>query len=72
MAIQLDIVTQKFLAEMINQHTNRMIAALLTDVEAHVGGHNPEISSIVKDTANASKRIMVKRITNLDVESRYG
>lgn len=67
-----DIVTDSFIAEMINQHTNRLIAALLNDLEVHLGGHNPEVSKIVKDTANASKRIMLKRITNMDVESRYG
>jgi len=69
---KLDLVTEQFIAEALQQHTNRGIAALLSDIEAHLGGKDERISRIVKDTMNASKRIMYTRITNTEVESRAG
>lgn len=66
---KLDITTEQFIAECIQAHTNRFIAALLHDIEAHIGGRDENISRAVKDTANASKRIMFTRITNTEVES---
>lgn len=69
---KIDVVTASFIAEMVNQHTNKYIAGLLTDIENHLGGHNKEVSAVVKDTANASKRIMVSRITKMEIESKYG
>lgn len=68
----MDIITEQFIAEALQQNTNRYIAALLSDVEAHIGGKDERISRIVKDTANASKRIMFTRITKTEVESRAG
>lgn len=68
---QIDITTEKFIGELINQHTRRYIAALLADIESHLGYHSPEISKIVKDTANASKRITYTRISNTEVEPKH-
>lgn len=67
---KLDITTEKFIAELLHQHTRRFIASLLSDVEAHLGYHSPEISRIVKDTSNASMRIMFTRISNTEVEPK--
>lgn len=69
---RIDIITEQFIAESINQHTRRFIAALLTDIESNLGGQDPEISRIVKDTANASKRIMYSKICKTDIESKHG
>jgi len=68
----IDLVTEQFIGEAINQHTRRFIAALLGDIEGHLGGKNPEISRIVKDTANASRRIMYTRICGTEIESKFG
>lgn len=67
-----DLISEQFLAEVIEQETRRYIASLLGNIEAHMGGKNPEISRIVKDTVNASKRIMFTRITQTEVESSHG
>lgn len=64
----MDITTEKFLAECLEQHSRRYIASLLSDIEAHVGGKDADISRIVKDTVNASKRIMFTRMTKTEVE----
>lgn len=69
--VRIDITTEQFLAECLEQNSRRYIASLLGDIEAHLG-KNPEISRIVKDTANASKRIMFTRLTNTEVESSRG
>lgn len=68
---KIDLVTEQFIAEALNQHTRRFIAALLNDIEGHIGGKNPEISRIVKDTANASMRITFTRICNTEIESKH-
>jgi len=70
--VKIDLVTEQFIMEVVQQHTNRYIAALLSDIEAHVGGKDERISRIVKDTANAAKRIMYSRITQTEVESGRG
>lgn len=70
--VKMDITTEQFLAECLEQHTRRYIASLLGDIESHLSGKSPEISRIVKDTANASKRIMFTRLTNTEVESAHG
>ena len=69
---KIDITTEQFIAESINQHTRRFIAALLTDLESHLGGQDPEISRIVKDKANACKRIMYSEICKTEIESKHG
>ena len=69
---KIDLMTEQFIAETLNQHTRRFIAALLNDIEGHLGGKSPEISRIVKDTSNASMRIMFTRICNTEVESKHG
>ena len=70
--VKIDLVTEQFIAEVLQQHTNRYIAALLSDIEAHVGGKDERISRVVKDTANAAKRIIYTKITNTEVESGRG
>ena len=69
---KLDMVTEAFLAECLEQHSRRFIASLLGDIEAHTGNKNPETSRIVKDTVNTAKRIMFTRITRTEVESSRG
>lgn len=68
---KIDMVTEKFIGELLQQHTRRFIAALLADIESHLGYHSPEISKIVKDTANAAKRITYTRISSTEVESKH-
>jgi hypothetical protein len=69
---QIDVVTEQFIAEALGQNTNRYIASVLSDIEGHIGQRDERISRIVKDTANAAKRIMYTRITATEVESRAG
>ncbi len=69
---KMDLTTEQFIMECIQQHTNRGIAALLGDIENHLGGKDERISRIVKDTMNAAKRIMYSRITGIEVESGRG
>lgn len=70
--VKIDLLDEQFIAETLNQHTRRFIAGLLNDIEGHLGGKSPEISRIVKDTSNASMRIMFTRICNTEVESKHG
>ena len=69
--VKIDLVTEQFIMECVQQHTNRFIAALLSDIESHIGQKDERISRIVKDTTNAAKRIMYSRITGTEVESSY-
>lgn len=69
---KLDLVTEAFLAECLEQHSRRFIASLLGDIEAHTGTKSPETSRVVKDTVNTAKRIMFTRITRTEVESSRG
>jgi hypothetical protein len=71
--MQMDEVTEQLIYEVLNTEHNRLIAAILGQVEAHLGRKDPRISRIVKDSANASKRIMATLITKTEVEPRsYG
>lgn len=69
---KLDLVTEAFLAECLEQHSRRFIASLLGDIEAHTGTKSAETSRVVKDTVNTAKRIMFTRITRTEVESSRG
>lgn len=69
--MQIDETTEKFIGDTILREHNRLIAAVLGDIESFVGGQDPRISKIVKDVANASKRIMYTQITRTEVEPKY-
>lgn len=69
--MQIDETTEKFIGDTILREHNRLIAAILGDVESFIGRQDPRISKIVKDVANASKRIMYTQITRTEVESKY-
>lgn len=73
MQMQMDEVTEQLIFEVLNSEHNRLIAAVLGQIEAHLGRKDPRISRIVKDSANASKRIMATLITKTEIEPRtYG
>jgi hypothetical protein len=68
--MQMDEVTEQLVYEVLQTEHNRLIAAVLGQVEAHMGKKDPRISRIVKDSANASKRIMFTLITKTEVEPK--
>lgn len=68
--MQIDEVTEQVVYEVVNTETNRYIASVLGQIEAHLGRKDPRISRIVKDSANASKRIIFALITKTDVEPK--
>jgi hypothetical protein len=71
--MQMDEVTEQLVYEVLNTEHNRLIAAVLGQVEAHLGRKDPRISRIVKDSANSSKRVMFTLITKTEVEPKtYG
>lgn len=71
--MQMDEVTEQLVYEVLNTEHNRLIAAVLGQIEAHLGRKDPRISRIVKDSSNASKRIMFTLITKTEVEPKaYG
>ncbi len=71
--MEMDEVTEQLVYEVLNTEHNRIIAAILGQIEAHLGKKDPRISRIVKDSANASKRIMFTLITRTEVEPKsYG
>lgn len=51
--------------------TSRFIASFLSTYEALVGHQDPEVSRTVKDTMNTAKRILVSKLTGVEIESRY-
>lgn len=61
-----------FTAQSIERHTKRLIAGILSDRESFTGVKDKRSSQIVKDIANYSKRIMLTKLTGLEVESSYG
>lgn len=67
----MDDITEKFIAETLLREHNRLIAAVLGDIESFIGGPSPRISRVVKDIANSSKRIMYTQITSTEVEPKY-
>lgn len=71
--MQMDEVTEQLVYEVLQTEHNRAIAAILGQIEAHLGRKDARISRIVKDSANASKRIMFTLITKTEVEAKdYG
>ena len=73
MTMQMDEVTEQLIYEVLQTEHNRLIAAILGQVEAHLGRKDARISRIVKDAANGSKRVMFSLITKTDVEPKtYG
>lgn len=73
MTMQMDEVTEQLIYEVLQTEHNRLIAAILGQVEAHLGRKDARISRIVKDAANGSKRVMFSLITKTDVEAKtYG
>jgi hypothetical protein len=57
------------MADVLETATRRYIATVLGEYEAFTGAKNKGISDTVKDTANRSKRILLRQITGVEVES---
>lgn len=71
--MQMDEVTEQLVYDLLQSESNRMIAAVLGPIEAHLGRKDPRISRIVKDSVNASRRIMFTLITKTEIEPKsYG
>lgn len=70
--MELDEITEQFIADTIHREHNRLIAKILGDLEAFTGAQNPKWSKDVKDIANMSKRVMFTKLTKTEVESKYG
>lgn len=69
---QVDQVTlDMFTAQSLERHTKRFIAGVLSDREAFTGTKDKKAAQTVKDTANFSKRIMLTKLTGMQVESVY-
>lgn len=60
-----------FTAQSLERHTKRAIAGILSDREAFTGLKDKRAAQIVKDIANYSKRIMLTKLTGLEVESAH-
>jgi len=58
-------------ADILETHTRRFIAGSLSEIEAELGGKNERISLIVREGANRCKRILLRQITGIEVESRH-
>lgn len=67
---KLDPIAEKFVADCLEREHRRLIATVLFELESHFG-KDKKVSDIVKNTANASKRIMFTQLTNTEVESRH-
>lgn len=68
---KLDEIQEKFVADTLEREHRRLIATILFELEAH-WGKNKKVADIVKNTANASKRIMFTQLTGTEVESKHG
>lgn len=58
-----------FTSQSLERHTKRFIAAVLSDRESFTGVKDKRSAQIVKDIANYSKRIMLTKLTGLEIES---
>jgi hypothetical protein len=67
----MDEITEKFVADALEREHRRLIATILFELESH-WGKNKKVADIVKNTANASKRIMFTQLTGTEVESKHG
>lgn len=67
---QVDQITlDMFISQTVERHTKRSIAGILSDIEAFTGIKDKRRSQIVKDIANYSKRVMLAKLTGLEIES---
>ena len=57
------------ISDVLETATRRFIATVLNVYEAFTGAKDKLISDTVKDTANRSKRILLRQITGVEVES---
>lgn len=70
--MEVDQVTlDMFTAQSLERHTKRFIAGVLSDREAFTGAKDKRAAQTVKDTANFSKRIMLTKLTGMQVESVF-
>lgn len=63
------LTVDMFTAQSVERHTKRQIAGILSDLESFTGIKDKRRSQIVKDIANYSKRVMLTKLTGLEVES---
>lgn len=68
--VKIDNITEQFIADTLEREHKRLIATVLSELETHFG-KDEKISTMVKNTANASKRIMFTNITKTEVEPRH-
>ncbi len=69
---QVDQMTlDMFTAQSLERHTKRLIAGVLSDLEAFTGIKDKKRAQTVKDMANFSKRIMLSKLTGMEVESTF-
>jgi hypothetical protein len=72
MEVQIDNLTlNMFIGQTLERHHKRLIAGILSDVEAFTGSKDHRRSQMVKDQANFSKRVMFTKLTGLEVESSH-
>lgn len=60
-----------FTGQSLERHHKRLIAGILSDLESFTGFKDKRRSQMVKDIANYSKRIMLTKLTGLEVESAH-
>lgn len=60
-----------FIAQSLERHTKKLIAGVLGDMESFTGVKDTRRSQIVKDLANYSKRVILTRLTGLEVEPSH-
>lgn len=68
---KIDNITEQFIADALEREHRRLIAALLNELEAYFGGKDEKMSTMIKNVANQSKRIMFTQLTKTEVESKY-
>lgn len=60
-----------YISDEAKKCTNRYIASFLATYEALIGRQDPEASRIVKDTMNTASRILVAKLTGIEVEPAH-
>lgn len=63
------ITLDMFTAQSLERHTKRFIAGVLSDRESFTGAKDKRSAQVVKDFANYSKRIILAKLTGMEVES---
>lgn len=66
------LTVDMFTGQSLERHHKRLIAGILSDLESFTGFKDKRRSQVVKDIANYSKRIMLTKLTGLEVESAHG